>query len=48
MAKLTNEKRYAFEWIDEHTRRFSEFHSRVWSYAERLGRAYPGEGNAEI
>ena len=40
MAKLTNEKRYAFEWIDEHTRRFSEFHSRVWSYAEPAWREY--------
>jgi len=30
MPTMTDEKRYALEWIDEHARRFSDFHSRFW------------------
>ena len=40
MATMTNEKRYALEWIDEHARRFSDFHVRIWGYAEPAWREY--------
>jgi hypothetical protein len=40
MAAKTNEKRYALEWIDEHARRFSDFHLRIWNYAEPAWREY--------
>src|SRR6266851_3206294 len=40
MAIMTNEKRYALEWIDEHARRFSDFHLRIWNYAEPAWREY--------
>src|SRR5271167_3875979 len=40
MATMTGEKRYALEWIDEHTRRFSDFHLRIWNYAEPAWREY--------
>ena len=31
MMTITSQKRYALDWIDEHTRRFSDFHLRIWS-----------------
>ena len=34
MMTMTSQKRYALDWIDEHTRRFSDFHLRIWNYAE--------------
>ena len=34
MVTMTSPKHYALEWIDEHTRRFSDFHQRIWNYAE--------------
>jgi aminobenzoyl-glutamate utilization protein B len=40
MVTMTSQKRYALEWVDEHTRRFSEFHLRVWNYAEPAWREY--------
>src|SRR5713101_3246274 len=40
MAIMTNEKRYALEWIDEHVRRFSDFHLGIWNYAEPAWREY--------
>ena len=40
MAIMTNEKRYALEWIDEHARRFSDFHLGIWNYAEPAWREY--------
>ena len=40
MATMTNEKRYALEWIDEYAGRFSDFHLRIWNYAEPAWREY--------
>jgi aminobenzoyl-glutamate utilization protein B len=40
MATMTDQKRYALEWIDEHARRFSDFHLRIWNYAEPAWREY--------
>ena len=40
MARMTGEKRHALEWIDEHARRFSDFHLRIWNYAEPAWREY--------
>jgi hypothetical protein len=40
MAMMTSEKRYALEWIDEQARRFSDFHLRIWNYAEPAWREY--------
>jgi len=40
MPTMTDEKRYALEWIDEHARSFSDFHSRIWNYAEPAWREY--------
>jgi metal-dependent amidase/aminoacylase/carboxypeptidase family protein len=40
MATMTKEKRYALEWFDEHAGRFSEFHLRIWNYAEPAWREY--------
>jgi len=37
---MTEEKRYALDWIDEHARRFSDFHLRIWNYAEPAWREY--------
>src|SRR5215813_10055798 len=37
---MTNEKRYAHAWIDEHAQRFSDFHLRIWHYAEPAWREY--------
>jgi aminobenzoyl-glutamate utilization protein B len=40
MATMTGEKRYALGWIEEHARRFSDFHLRIWNYAEPAWREY--------
>ena len=40
MVTMTGPKRYSLEWIDEHTRRFSDFHQHVWNYAEPAWREY--------
>src|SRR6516165_8704864 len=40
MPTMTDEKRYALEWIGEHARRFSDFHSLIWNYAEPAWREY--------
>ena len=38
--EMTSQKRHALEWIDEHARRFSDFHLRIWNYAEPAWREY--------
>ena len=40
MAMVTAVKRYALGWIDERERRFSDFHLRIWNYAEPTWREY--------
>src|SRR5271163_2154203 len=40
MVTITSPKRHALEWIDEQTRRFSDFHQRIWNYAEPAWREY--------
>ena len=40
MATLTKEKRHALQWIDEHAQHFSDFHLRIWNYAEPAWREY--------
>src|SRR5271155_3488302 len=40
MVTMTRQKRHALEWIDEQTRRFSDFHQRIWDYAEPAWREY--------
>ena len=40
MVTMTGQKRYALDWIDEHARRFSDFHLRIWNYAEPAWREY--------
>jgi aminobenzoyl-glutamate utilization protein B len=40
MAMMTSEKRYALKRIDESTERFSDFHLRIWNYAEPAWREY--------
>jgi hypothetical protein len=34
MVRMTGAKRYTHEWVDEHAQRFSDFHLRIWNYAE--------------
>ena len=31
MVTMTSHKRHGLEWIDEHARRFSDFHLRIWN-----------------
>ena len=40
MVTMTGQKRYALDWIDKHARRFSDFHLRIWNYAEPAWREY--------
>ncbi len=40
MPGLTPQKRFAFEWIDEQSRRFSDWHLKIWNYAEPAWREY--------
>ena len=40
MVTMTGQKRYALDWIEEHARRFSDFHLRIWNYAEPAWREY--------
>lgn len=40
MPGLTEQKRFAFEWLDEQYRRFSDWHLRIWDYAEPAWREY--------
>ncbi|MGH7126166.1 MAG: M20/M25/M40 family metallo-hydrolase, partial [Stellaceae bacterium] len=40
MPGLTQQKRFAFEWLDEQSRRFSDWHLKIWDYAEPAWREY--------
>src|SRR3974390_1351555 len=40
MARMTGEKRCARGWIDEQANRFSDFHVRIWNFAEPAWREY--------
>jgi aminobenzoyl-glutamate utilization protein B len=40
MPGLTQQKRFALDWIDERARRFSDWHLRIWDYAEPAWREY--------
>ena len=40
MATMTVVKRWALGWIDEQVRHFSDFHVRIWNYAEPAWREY--------
>ena len=40
MATMTTVKRWALGRIDEHANRFSDFHVRIWNYAEPAWREY--------
>jgi aminobenzoyl-glutamate utilization protein B len=40
MAELYAEKQFAWDWIDEHRQRLSDFDMRIWSYHEPAWREY--------
>lgn len=40
MPELSKQKRFALEWIDEQAGRFSDWHVRIWEYAEPAWREY--------
>jgi aminobenzoyl-glutamate utilization protein B len=40
MPGLSQQKRFALEWIDERARRFSDWHLKIWEYAEPAWREY--------
>ena len=40
MVTMTSRKRYALDWTDGHARLFSDFHLRIWNYAEPAWREY--------
>lgn len=40
MAKLTKEKKTAFEYIDENSEKISNLHQLIWRYAEPALREY--------
>jgi aminobenzoyl-glutamate utilization protein B len=40
LAELTKEKRAAFDWVEENSKRISDFHQRIWRYAESALREY--------
>jgi aminobenzoyl-glutamate utilization protein B len=40
MPDLSQQKRFALEWIDERARRFSDWHVKIWQYAEPAWREY--------
>src|SRR4029077_7644006 len=40
MPGLTDQKRFALDWIDERASRFSDWHLRIWDYAEPAWREY--------
>ena len=40
MATMTAVKRWALGWIDERAPHFSDFHVRIWNYAEPAWREY--------
>ena len=40
MPGLTQQKRFALEWIDEQSHRFSDWHLKIWEYAEPAWREY--------
>ena len=40
MATMTAVKRWALGWIDEQASRYSDFHVRIWNFAEPAWREY--------
>jgi hypothetical protein len=40
MAKLTKEKKTAFEYFEENSEKISDFHQLIWGYAEPALREY--------
>ena len=40
MPGLTQQKRFALEWIDDQSRRFSDWNLKIWEYAEPAWREY--------
>jgi metal-dependent amidase/aminoacylase/carboxypeptidase family protein len=40
MAKLTKEKKTAFEYIEENSEKISDLHQLIWRYAEPALREY--------
>jgi len=40
LTKLTEAKKTAFKWIDDNAERISDFHQRIWYYAETSFREY--------
>ncbi|GAJ19217.1 unnamed protein product, partial [marine sediment metagenome] len=30
LAELTKEKKTAFEWVEDNSKRISDFHQRIW------------------
>lgn len=40
MAELTKEKKTAFEWVEDNSKRISDFHQKIWHYAESALREY--------
>lgn len=40
MAGQSEAKRFALDWVEENRPRFSEFHRRIWNYAEPAWREY--------
>jgi len=40
LTSLTEPKKTAFNWIEENEERISDFHQRIWNYAESAFREY--------
>ena len=40
MPGLTPQKRFALQWIDEQSHRFSDWNLKIWEYAEPAWREY--------
>src|SRR5260370_10408786 len=40
MSAFDNQKQYAIDWIVENAKRFSDFHLKIWNYAEPAWREY--------
>ncbi|MCW4050338.1 MAG: amidohydrolase, partial [Candidatus Bathyarchaeota archaeon] len=40
MTELTKVKKTAFKWIEDNAERISDFHTRIWNYAEPAFREY--------
>jgi aminobenzoyl-glutamate utilization protein B len=40
MPGLSKQKQFALDWIDEQARRFSDWHLKIWHYAEPAWREY--------